>query len=295
VASVVKEGARSRSVYLPEGAWYDVWSGEVVTGPTRVEVEAPLERIPVFVRAGAVVPTGPTMHYVGERPRDPLTLHVYPPGGSEEHTSLLYEDDGRTYGFQEGKYLLTRFTLRVAQGSTERLHLLRETEGSYQPEYESIEVVVHGVTRLPESVTVDGSPAGVGRVDESGHAPSAKGRGLRGSANCVGQVTGTYRVSCWTEDQWQKRRSLSMTFQRKCRSPWTRTRPLPGRFSNCSRWTRVRRQDADCRPLRARVGRGDRHLRDVVSKAQSVPEATTSVRHVASQGPVTVSGKERAS
>lgn len=102
VASVVEEGARSRSVYLPEGAWYDVWSDEAVRGPTSVEVEAPLERIPVFVRAGAVVPTGPTMHYVGERPRDPLTLHVYPPGGSEEHTSLLYEDDGHTYGFQEG-------------------------------------------------------------------------------------------------------------------------------------------------------------------------------------------------
>jgi len=115
VAPVVEEGATSRSVYVPEGTWYDVWRDETVTGSTQVAAEAPLERIPVFVRAGAVMPTGPTMRYVGERPRDPLTLHVYPPSGSEEQTSLLYEDDGRTYGFREGEYLLTRFVAFTLQ------------------------------------------------------------------------------------------------------------------------------------------------------------------------------------
>jgi alpha-glucosidase (family GH31 glycosyl hydrolase) len=101
-----------------------VWSDEAFTGPTPVEVEAPLERIPVLARAGAMVPTGPTMHYVGERPRDSLTLHVYSPmgpgaaallessisgtesrtgGESDGHTSLLYEDDGRAYAFRDGE------------------------------------------------------------------------------------------------------------------------------------------------------------------------------------------------
>jgi alpha-glucosidase len=170
VAPIVEEGATSRPVYLPEGTWYDVWSDEQVVGPTRVEVEAPLERIPVFVRAGAVVPTGPTMGYVGERPRDPLTLHVYPTDGPEEHTSLLYEDDGWTYRFREGEYLLTRFGLRVVWGSGMRLELRREAEGRYGAEYEGIEVVVHGVAQLPESVMVDGKSAGVGEMDEGGRA-----------------------------------------------------------------------------------------------------------------------------
>ena len=170
VAPVLEEGATSRSVYVPNGTWYDVWSDERMTGPTRVAVKAPLERIPVFVRAGAVVPTGPTMRYVGERRCDPLTLHVYPPDGSEEQMSLLYEDDGRTYAFREGEYLLTRFWLRVVRDSGMRLELRRETEGRYRVAYGSVEVVVHGVTRLPRSVTVDGRAVEVGEMDEGGRA-----------------------------------------------------------------------------------------------------------------------------
>ncbi|MCS7179548.1 MAG: glycoside hydrolase family 31 protein, partial [Anaerolineae bacterium] len=73
VAPVLEEGATRRRVYLPAGRWYDFWTDAVYEGPTWVEAEAPLERIPVFVRAGAVVPMGPTMDYVGQRPTDPLT------------------------------------------------------------------------------------------------------------------------------------------------------------------------------------------------------------------------------
>lgn len=158
VAPVTEEGATSRSVYLPAGAWYDVWRDQVVRGPARVEVAAPLERIPVFARAGAVVPTGPTMRYVGERARDPLTLHVYPPvdGAARWHESLLYEDDGRTMAFRDGEYLLTCLQLRVVGEAPQGITLRRETEGRYEPEYETIEVVVHGVTEVPEVVTVDG-------------------------------------------------------------------------------------------------------------------------------------------
>jgi len=171
VAPVTEEGATSRSVYLPAGAWVDVWRDEVVRGPARIDVAAPLERIPVFARAGAVVPTGPTMRYVGERLRDPLTLHVYPPadGGAQWHESLLTEDDGRTTAFREGDYLLTRFQLRVVGELPGEMTLRRETEGRYEPEYETIEVVVHEVTELPELVTVDGEPVQA-RMAESGRA-----------------------------------------------------------------------------------------------------------------------------
>lgn len=204
VAPIIHQGATKRSVVLPAGAWYNVWQDELVWGPARVEVEAPLERIPVFARAGAALPMGPPMRYVGERPRDPLVLHLYPPRergemaplwagpvayreripgvpsdsddeahggrGSQEYRSLLYEDDGCTYAFRDGHFLLTRFTL-TAEGAAPRcLHLKRETEGDYRPEYDELEIVVHGVARRPDSVTVDGRSAGRGRMEETGRA-----------------------------------------------------------------------------------------------------------------------------
>lgn len=198
VAPVLEEGARRRRVTLPAGPWYDVWRDELVWGPTRLDVEAPLKRIPVFARAGAVVPTGPVMHYVSERTLDPLVLHIYPPPGPERREyagrgtrtvdagsaaietgtrlrwrkgeSLLYEDDGRTCAYREGDFLLTRFTLSAEEGGRRCLLLTRETEGAYQAEYNAIEVVVHGIARCPDAVSVDGSPAGTGQVERSGRA-----------------------------------------------------------------------------------------------------------------------------
>lgn len=197
IAPVMEEGATTRGVSLPVGPWYDVWRDELVWGPIDLEVGAPLERIPIFARAGAVIPTGPVMRYVSDRPRDPLTLHAYPPAapgtsrstdceekpggpsaaaagggdpsGLENVISLLYEDDGRTYAYRDGEFLLTRFTLS-SRGAGRCIELTRETEGAYRPEYRTIEIVVHGVTRRPDSVRVDGNPGGRGRRDESGRA-----------------------------------------------------------------------------------------------------------------------------
>ncbi len=81
VAPVLDEGT-SRSVYLPRGEWVDLWSDEVLAGGRFVEVDAPLARIPVFVRAGAILPLGPVQQHTGERPLDPLTIRLYRPGAS---------------------------------------------------------------------------------------------------------------------------------------------------------------------------------------------------------------------
>jgi alpha-glucosidase len=167
VAPILEEGATQRTVYLPAGGWYDVWSDQRLSGPARVEVQAPLERIPVFARAGAVVPTGPPMAYVGERPVDPLTLHVYPPAADhgEPQVSVLYEDDGETYAYREGDVRLTRFTLRAEGAPLTRLQLQREVEGRYRPDREALRVVVHGVERAPHAVNCDGERIEVGELD----------------------------------------------------------------------------------------------------------------------------------
>ena len=101
VAPVGEEGATSRSVYLPAGDWYDWWTGERCLGRRTIPVAAPLDRLPLFARAGSIVPGWPVMQYTGERPVDVLTLHVFPGDGE----SMLYEDDGATLAYQHGDIL----------------------------------------------------------------------------------------------------------------------------------------------------------------------------------------------
>lgn len=139
VAPVLKEGARSREVYLPAGEWFDFWTGCVYKGPARLVVEAPLDRVPLFVRAGAVIPEWPPMNHVGEARLDPLYLHVYAGSGS----FALYEDDGETLEYTKGAYALTRISVSPGE---ERLTIeVSGREGVYQPERKHVVVVVHGV------------------------------------------------------------------------------------------------------------------------------------------------------
>jgi alpha-glucosidase len=145
VAPVIEEGATRRSVYLPASVWYDFWTDEQFSGPARIEVQALLERLPLFVPAGSVVPMGPPMQYVGERPVDTLTLHVYPGEG----VSWLYEDDGKSLAYRRGDYRITRFTLAASEGG---LDLAREVQGPFAPPYDRFQVVVHGVEGPPEAV-----------------------------------------------------------------------------------------------------------------------------------------------
>lgn len=95
-------GARSRQVYLPKGAlWYDFYSGEKLSGGQRITAEAPYERMPIYVKAGSIVPTGPAVQYVYEKPAAPLTLNIYT--GADGFYEL-YEDDGKTYDYENGAF-----------------------------------------------------------------------------------------------------------------------------------------------------------------------------------------------
>jgi alpha-D-xyloside xylohydrolase len=107
VSPVTSYQAQSREVYVPAGTWYDFWTGAAVTGGSSQTVAAPLDSIPVHVRAGSIVPLGPELQYTGEKPADPLLLMVYA-GANGELT--LYEDDGQSYGYEKGE--LSRIPIR---------------------------------------------------------------------------------------------------------------------------------------------------------------------------------------
>jgi len=102
VAPVTVFKARTRSVYLPAGAtWYDFETGKAYAGGRRIEAAAPLARMPLFVKAGSIVPTGPVQQYVGEKPDAPITLLVFT---GKDGRFELYEDDGLSNGYQRGAY-----------------------------------------------------------------------------------------------------------------------------------------------------------------------------------------------
>lgn len=101
VAPVTSYGGRARDVYLPKGSdWYDFYTGQLHRGGQSVKVDAPETRIPVLVKAGAIVPFGPVTQYVDEKPDAPLTLNVYT-GADGQFT--LYEDDGVSNGYLRGE------------------------------------------------------------------------------------------------------------------------------------------------------------------------------------------------
>jgi len=101
VNPVTEQGATTRHVYLPESKWYDFWTGAASLGPADIEAPAPLSRIPLYVRAGSIVPMGPDLQYAEEKPADPIELRVYP-GADADFT--IYEDDNNTYDYQKGAY-----------------------------------------------------------------------------------------------------------------------------------------------------------------------------------------------
>ncbi len=104
VAPVTREGATHWPVYLPVGAWYDFWTHERFDGPRGVTVAAPLGRMPLFVREGAIIPMGPAVQYHDERPLEDVTLLVYP---GPRSSFSLYEDDGATRAYERGRFALT--------------------------------------------------------------------------------------------------------------------------------------------------------------------------------------------
>ena len=102
--------ARNRSVYFPkQSGWYDLYSGEKIIdaedtshlSSRRLVVDAPYERIPVYVREGSIIPYGPEMQYSDERPADNITLYVYAGRNGEFQ---LYEDEGTNYNYEKGKF-----------------------------------------------------------------------------------------------------------------------------------------------------------------------------------------------
>ena len=111
--------------YLPKGTlWYDFWTGKSYRGGQSVTLQTSLDRVPMFVRAGSILPLGPEMQYTGEKPWDNLELRLYP---GADGTFTLYEDEGDTYRYEQGVYA----TIRFDWNDQARTLTIAERQGSY--------------------------------------------------------------------------------------------------------------------------------------------------------------------
>ncbi len=151
VAPKVWEFAAAYDVVLPEGEWYDYWTGDRLSGGKTAQVDPPLDSLPVYVRAGTILPQYPVVQHVEEMPQGPLEVRVYP---GPECAGDLYADDGNTLAYQHGQFSRVHFTCQVA---ADHLDLsLSAPEGSYRPWFNDVQVVVYGVSGKLRQLTVDG-------------------------------------------------------------------------------------------------------------------------------------------
>ncbi len=123
--SVDWTATKSAVKYLPKGAtWYDFWTNKAYKGGRNVTLETTFDRVPMFVRAGSILPLGPEMQYVGEKAWDNLELRVYP---GADGRFVLYEDEGDNYNYEKGAYSVIQF------GWNDKTHTLTigARKGSY--------------------------------------------------------------------------------------------------------------------------------------------------------------------
>jgi len=151
VAPVLWHGMRTRGLSLPPGVWYDYWTGKRYKGGTRVDVEAPIDRIPIFARAGAVIPTQQVVQYVGQASIDPLTVTIFV---ADSARSLYYEDDGHSFDYKKGSYAKRLIELRTVGGRMEVV--LGAVEGKYRIADRSLVVRLVGLEKAPTAVEVAG-------------------------------------------------------------------------------------------------------------------------------------------
>lgn len=144
VCPVTDEGVSEWKVYLPENeaGWYDWWTGEKIDGGQYIKADVDIETIPIYVKGGSIVPTGPDRQHVAEKVDGPVVLNIYPGADS---TFTLYEDEGTNYNYEKGAYSTIEFTW----DDTARTLTIGRRQGSFKgmADHREFEVRVLGEIR----------------------------------------------------------------------------------------------------------------------------------------------------
>ena len=154
VAPVYKSEAKRDSIYLPKGIWYDYWNGQAYSGNTWLNnYPAPLDKLPVFVKAGAIIPMYPQMDYDRQKKADSLTLDIYPYKNSSFN---LYEDDGITRDYRKGGFAKTLIAVQADKNTQVSIHA---AAGNYIGKYlKRVYLLNIHQAAAPKSVAINDKP-----------------------------------------------------------------------------------------------------------------------------------------
>jgi alpha-glucosidase len=152
VCPVTVKGAHTRTIYFPEGTWYDYRTGEKFTGKQYVHVLTPLDKLPIYVKAGAIIPMQPEMKYMDEKPVDEITLDIWP---GKNSSFDMYEDDGLSLKYKDGNDAVTKIT--ALQGKDGYQVSIDKPVGKFVPASHTYALNIHWNGAKPASVTVNGN------------------------------------------------------------------------------------------------------------------------------------------
>jgi alpha-glucosidase len=164
VAPVTTEMVDAEEISLPPGEWYDFWTNAKQVKKEKITLHPALDEMPLYVRAGAIVPMQPVVQHTGEKPNGPLQLRVYP---GEDCSGSLYQDDGQTFAYQKGEILRVNFSCEV---SSARLTVTSSIQkNAYRPWWTSAELTVYGSATAPREIRIGDAVVHEWRFDSQAH------------------------------------------------------------------------------------------------------------------------------
>jgi alpha-glucosidase len=149
VAPVVTEMVDAEDINLPPGDWYDFWTAERHASKEHLSLRPRLDEMPLYVRAGAIIPMQPLVQHTGEKPNGPLELRVY---AGENCRGSLYQDDGHTFAYTNGEFLRMNYSCKVSPGSMAITSSIEKN--AFQPWWTSMQLTVFGASTEPKEVRV---------------------------------------------------------------------------------------------------------------------------------------------
>ena len=116
---------KSRKVYLPKSAnWFDFWTGKLISGGQTIDAAAPIETLPLYIKAGSIVPMGPYLQYATEKVADPIEIRVYTGADAD---FVLYEDENDTYNYEQGKFA----TIAISWNEANKTLIIKDRKGEF--------------------------------------------------------------------------------------------------------------------------------------------------------------------
>jgi alpha-glucosidase len=165
VEPVTTEMLDAKEIHLPSGDWYDYWTAEKHSTKEQIVLQPALDQMPLYVRAGAILPMQQLVQHTEETPQGPLQLRVYP---GPDCSGTLYEDDGHTFAYEKGEVLRVNYS---CYASPQEVTVSGKVEKSgYTPWWTSTEVRVFGAASLPKVVKIGGNETHAWSFDEKMHS-----------------------------------------------------------------------------------------------------------------------------